>query len=236
MIFKKGLKLFGISVVANVMCFILIISFSVISTALFTEKIGYTMYGATAEGEELKELYTYYFEDGDDTQKEKYEQKGYSLTEITLRSQVSKTNKVVWSLVSQIFCLVMMISFIYNQLWQLGSKDSNLVKFKSLKEDKLKGLKIGLIASAPSFIFFVFSVISKKVNIALFAFLNAYLYDFISLIANGAKTFDALSIWQILLIFVILLIFPAAAYGSYLLGYKQFSISEKLVYKKNKEV
>ncbi len=236
MIFKKGLKLFGLSIVANVMCFILIISFSVLSTALFTEKIGYTMYGATAESEELKELYTYYFEDGDDTQKEKYEQKGYSLTEVTLRSQVSKTNKVVWSLVSQIFCLIMMISFIYNQLWQLGSKESNLVKFKSLKEDKLKGLKIGAIASAPSVIFLIFSVISKKVNIALFAFLNAYLYDLISLIANGAKSFGALDIWQILLLFVILLIFPATAYGSYLLGYKQFSISEKIIYKKNKEV
>ena len=130
----------------------------------------------------------------------------------------------------------MMVSFIYNQLWQLGSRESNLVKFKSIKKDKLKGLKIGLIASIPSYIFFVFAIINGKVNVALFAFLNAYLYDLISIIRGSVVTFGALAFWQVLLLGVILLIFPATAWGSYLLGYNQFSISEKIVYKKNKEV
>ena len=236
MIFKNGLKLFGLSIVANVMCFILIISFSVLSTALFTDKIGYTMYGTVTEGEEIKQLYTYYYEDGDDTQKEIYKDKGYNLTEFSIRSVVPKGTRIFWHIVSQVFCFIIMFTFIYNILAKQGNKDSNLVNYKSQKEDKLKGLKIGLIAVAPSFVMLLYAAISKKVTIAMFAFLNSYLYDLISIICGGAKSFAELQIWQTLLLFILLVIIPLVSWGSYLLGYKSISISEKIIYKNKKEV
>ena len=62
---KKSFKLYGLMIVASFMCFILVMSFNVMGTVFFTNEIGYTMYGSEKEGEELKELYVHYYEDGE---------------------------------------------------------------------------------------------------------------------------------------------------------------------------
>ena len=44
-ILKDGGKLFLKTIVVNIMCFFLVISFSVLTTAAFSKNIGYTAYG-----------------------------------------------------------------------------------------------------------------------------------------------------------------------------------------------
>ena len=75
---KLGLKQFLRLILINVMCFFVVISFSVLSTAAFTKNIGYTAYGTSSESSEPEELYTYYYADGEDTKKQEYTDRGYT--------------------------------------------------------------------------------------------------------------------------------------------------------------
>ena len=149
---KLGLKQFLRLILINVMCFFVVISFSVLSTAAFTKNIGYTAYGTSSESSEPEELYTYYYADGEDTKKQEYTDRGYTVSESKIRSTLSGTGNAVFLTVSQIFCLLILISFIYPNLWQLGTKDSNLVKFKHEKEDRLKGVKVGAVSVIPLYL------------------------------------------------------------------------------------
>ena len=236
-ILKSGGKLFLKTVVITIMCFFIVISFSVLTTAAFTKNIGYKAYGTSSDTSSQTELYTYYYEDGEDTYKSAYEEQGYTVSTASIRSQISKTGNTVFLTVSQIFCLLILISFIYPELWHNGTNDSNLVRFKHKKEDKLKGLKIGLVTVIPHYLFLIFLVIAKlgalpSFPMVLYKFLNSSFYSFIEIIVGGAVTVADLAVWRLLLLFILPLIIPAAAGAAYILGYNNFSIGEKLVYKK----
>lgn len=236
-IFKKGSVLFLKLLVAGIMCFFVIMSFSVLATAAFTENIGYKAYGTSAEGGESLELYTHYYSDGEDTLKAEYEDRGYTVTESSIRSEISGTGNAVFQTVVQIFCLLITLSFVYPDLWHIGTTDSNLVKFKHKAEDKLKGLKIGLIAVIPQYLLLICAAIAKfglssKLPAALLKFANASFYTFIQLIIGNAATLGELSAFRFALLWLLPLIIPAAACGSYYLGYRNISIGEKIVYKK----
>lgn len=236
-ILKSGGKLFLKTVVITIMCFFIVISFSVLTTAAFTKNIGYKAYGTSSDTSSQTELYTYYYEDGEDTYKSAYEEQGYTVSTASIRSQISKTGNTVFLTVSQIFCLLILISFIYPELWHNGTNDSNLVRFKHKKEDKLKGLKIGLVTVIAHYLFLIFLVIAKlgalpSFPMVLYKFLNSSFYSFIEIIVGGAVTVADLAVWRLLLLFILPLIIPAAAGAAYILGYNNFSIGEKLVYKK----
>lgn len=215
----------------------MVISLSVLATAAFSENIGYIAYGVSSESEESEELYRHYYKDGEDTKKAQYEDNGYTVTESKIRSEISKTGNAVFLTVSAIFCLVLTVSFVYPKLWQMGTKDSNLVQFKHKKEDKLKGLKCGIIAIIPSVILLiVFAFIIPETQTTLYKFLNCSSYTFIDWIVGSAKTFKELSIIKILGLLILNAVIPLSAFSGYLLGYKNISLSEKFIYKKNKEV
>ena len=234
---KNGGSLFLKTIIVNIMCFFVVISFSVLTTAVFSKNIGYTAYGTTSTSSEQTELYKYYYEDGDDTQRQAYEEQGYDIVTSTIRSEISGTGTVVFLTVSQIFCTLILISFIYPKIWQLGTHDSNLVRFKHKKEDKLKGFKIGALAVIPHYIFLLFLAAAKygvmpSFPMALYKFLNSSFYSFIDIIVSGTVAVSDLALWRLLLLFILPLLIPAVAGAAYLLGYNNFSIGEKLVYKK----
>lgn len=236
-IWKTGAKLFLKVIVANIMCFFIVISFSVLSTAAFTRNIGYKAYGTSSGSSEAQELYTYYYDDGEDTKKAEYQDKGYTVTESSIRSEISGTGKAVFLTVSQIFCLVILLSFIYPEIWNIGTKDSNLVKFKHKASDKLKGLKIGAIAVIPSYLLLLLIAVFKVgvmpgFPITLYKFLNSSCYSLIEVIAGGAVNVGGMAAWRLVLLFILPLIIPAAAGVAYILGFKNISVGEKLVYKK----
>ena len=171
------------------------------------------------EGEESKELYTHYYADGEDEKLKTYEDKGYIINKLTIRDFTSGNEIVAWDIVSQIFLLSMMTVFVYNNLWNLGDKDKGAVIYKRKKEDKLKGLKIGLIASIPSFvittiIFVGRATFAKEVSVALYAFLNAHWYKLIILISGGGY-FHELKIWEVIVFYALILFVPLVAHIAY---------------------
>ena len=238
-IIKSSLSLLGRTIVIDIMCFFLIISLSVLITAAFSENIGYTALGTTSESQESVELYRHYYADGDDTKRAEYEEDGYAITESKIRSKVSKTGNAVFLVVSAILCTLLLVSFIYPKFCQMGTKDSNLVHFRHKEEDKLKGLKCGLLAMIPGFIILiVFAFILPETKTAFYKFLNCGVYTFVELIVGSDQTttFKDISLLQFLGLVILKAIVPIIAYAAYLLGYKNISLGEKFIYKNNKEV
>ena len=124
-----------------------------------------------------------------------------------------------------------------NLLAQLcGTNDSNLVRFKHKNEDKFKGLKIGAVAAVPNYLLLIFLVIAKlgafpNFPMALYKFLNSSVYSFIEIILGRAITVSELAVWRLALLFILPLLIPVIAGISYILGYKNISVGEKLIYK-----
>ncbi len=237
---KPASKVFVKIIAVTILCFFVAISFLVMCNGLGTEKIGYTVFGVTENDDELKELYTHYYADGKDELEKEYTDKGYVLQKVTVRSEFKGAPKTIFLTLTQIFNLFILIAFVYHTLWDLGAADSNLVKFKHKSLDKLRGLKIGLLASIPNILFFAIIVIFQKgfmsgFNMPMYKFFVSYFYSFVELILNGVREPFNLSAVQILLLSALLLVIPAITEISYILGYKGISLEEKLVYKKEKK-
>ncbi|MBQ4118783.1 MAG: hypothetical protein IJD45_00150 [Clostridia bacterium] len=237
-IIKKSFKLYGICILASIMCFFLVVTFNMIGTNFFGTQIGYSMQGEI-EGDEENEkiiLYTHKYSEGEDLKKQEYIDKGYTLTEIPM-----KNTTVKWDIVAQIFLLFMIGVFVYNNLWNLGFKDSNLVKIGEKREDKLKGIKIGFLSQLPAFILLAVlsigkSTFAREFSIASYSFLNPHLHRAIYILSGSdGGYFGEFTIGDIAIIFALLLFIPILAQIAYTLGYKSIIVSEKLVYKKNQE-
>ena len=235
-----ALKLFLRFILVNVMCFFVAISFFVLATAAFTKTAGYITYGTKEGTDKTEKLYTHYYRDGDDLKAEEYEKAGYTLRQTKFRSDMSKTGKVLFLVVSQIFCLGILMVFLYPNLWDIGAKDSNAVKFKHKVEDEWKGVKIGLLAVIPSYLILLFICAMKAgvfpgFSTALYQVTHSAFYAFIDVVIGSAKSVKDLAWWRMAILFVFPLFVPAVSGLGYYLGYKDFSIGEKLVYKKNRE-
>lgn len=240
-IFKMGVSLFGKMIVVNIMCFFLAISLSVLTTALFTKDVGNTVFVTDAKTNELVTQYEHYYADGEDTKLKEYEDsEEYKVTSSVIKSQLSKGANNGFYIVTQIMCAIMVLIFTYPNLWDRGTRDNNLVTFGHANEDKLKGLKVGFIAAAPSILFSLFLLITKSnimakfpVGILKIMYSSCYGINY-AIFGNVIKLGD-LSYLQLILSLLLNFCLPIIAYGSYLLGYKNISIGEKLVYKKEKK-
>lgn len=235
-ILLKALKLYGLTIVAGFMCFILVFTFKAIGTSFFAEEIGYNVYRST-DGGESEKLYEHYFADGEDKLYKEYEDKGYELQKYPIPSDPP----IGWRIITQVCLVFMMGIFVYNELWKLGFKDHNAVHRGTAGADKLKGLKIGAFATIPPIVLLTVLVIgklsfAKGFTYALFALLNSYQYEAIMMIAGKPGVFETLGVWQIVGFYALLAVVPLIAHLSYTLGYKSIILSEKLVYKKNQEI
>ncbi len=236
-IIKKSLKLYGLCILGSIMCIVLVATFNMIGANAFGKQIGYSMQGEI-EGKEEDPviLYEYRYADGEDVKKQEYIDKGYTLTEIPV-----KTTTATWDVIAQICILVMMGVFVYNELWKTGFKDMSFVQRGDIKEDKLKGLKIGLLTASPSIVLLAALVIgrttfAKGISVANFSLVNPHLNRALYLLSGCKGAYiSELEVWQIIVMFMLLLIIPLIATIAYILGYKSIVVSEKLIYKKNRE-
>ncbi len=236
-IFKLGFKLYGKIVIATVMAFFVVISVNVIATGFMADEVGYKAYGIKEGSQEQELLYEYSVSDGEDTQKAKYEEEGYTVTEQKIY-KINKSGEVFFLITAQLLSLLIMMAFIYSFIWKEGIKDNNLVKFGHINEDKLKGAKIGFVASIPYAIFvlvlFVLRFITKTdFSVALIELLNSHIYSFIKLVLGGNAFLD-ISFIRMLGLLLLGLIVPLISGVSYLIGYKDIALSDKILYKKRK--
>ena len=236
MILKRTLKLYGTCLLANIMCFVLVMTLIMIGTNLCGKQIGYSMQGTKKGTEDRTILYSYNYSDGKDTQKQKYIDEGYELTEIPINSTT-----VTYDVISQIFLFCLMGIFVYNNLWNAGYKDINFVKHGEINENKLRGLLVGFLATLPSIIMLTVFVVGRKtfaktVSVAVFSLLNPYLHRAIYLLSGSQGAYiSEISAGNLGILYLFLLFIPIVACVSYILGYKSVIVSEKLLFKKNQE-
>ncbi len=237
--FKVGSKILLKLLVVVVLDFFLCISISVLCIGGFTETIGYDAYGYVNEGDQSEYLYTYHTADGEDTKKADYEAQGYTIVTNTIRSELSGKGQAIFLTVTQLLCILILIPFVYSPVYELGFRESNLVRFKHAEQDLLRGLKIGIVADG----FFILSYIAVVISalgaapdmpVSLYKLVNSYAYSIIEVIGGNMKVGE-LSSLKLVLLALPLLIVPAVATVGYILGYKGISISEKLIYKKREE-
>lgn len=230
---KGGAALFLKILVVMLMTFFLSMSTSILCVAGFTDVIGYTVYGAKEEDESATELYTYYYADGEDTKEDEYVENGYKITNrIKIRSDLKGTGKIIYSVGTQSIVVIILFAFIYSQLWKKGNKDFQNVKLGRVTEDKLRGLKIGLIASLPQLISF-FCLFIPKFKTAFYKIANYHFFITNDAIIGDVKLAGDLQITKFLLLFLPIIVVPVLSTVSYIIGYKDINISEKIIYKKN---
>ncbi len=233
--FKPALRLFLRMVVVTLMNIFLCISMVVLSTAMFSNVIGYDATVYEEDSGKHVATYSYLYDDGDDLKKSEYEEQGYIVKTFEKRSDFTTGGKIALYTVIQLLALAIVTSFIYPKLWQMGCRDSNLVRFKHKEPDNLRGLKIGLLSVIPNVLTnIVLIIFAGKLSIGMYALLNANIYSLLVGIGGFTGNIKDLAIWQIILMLMCHIFVPLVAYISYLLGYKDISLFEKAVYKKKK--
>ncbi len=233
-IFKKSTGLFGKTVIINVLCLIVVVSFVSLSVAVFAEVTGHVAYGQKGEEGEVEQLYVHYLKDGADTKLKTYEEQGYTVTKKEIK-EVSKSGHNITLIVAQLFCFGILMSFTYPNLWDKGYKDRNMVLTGNVAADPLKGLKIGLISQIPALaLIVVFAVIGNSSTV-LYKVMNGAFYSLIEFTVSGAATFGDLAVWKLFCFAAMIMIIPLITFIGYYLGYKDFSIGEKFIYKNKKK-
>lgn len=238
--YKIILKTFGCLLVAVIMSFFIYFSVQFAFGAFFTENESYTVYETDDNGVNTQ-LYTFNLADGDDEQFAALEQEGRSVVKVYNRSKLTVGEELSANLICFVFTVLTLLFLNYNRIWTLGTNDNNKVKFGRVKEDKLKGLKIGLIASIPSFLLFVLAVLSRfgvlpQILFSIYKLANFHLFSINNIIFGSEVTITLAQIplWRFGVAFLPLLILPAISTVAYVLGYKDISLKEKLIYKDKK--
>ena len=235
---KHSVKLFLKLLLIAFFSAFLVISFRVIFSGLGgkVEK-GYIAYGQKGD-EPVKQLYQYMYSEGDDLKYSAYEQQGYKI-EKSMLTEMTHGTKIACDITTAFFSIFMAFAVIYMPLFKEGTKDVNLVNFGHKQKDMLKGLKIGLIANIPFVLLYIaffalHSGVLKGFNLTWYKFISGYLFVIYDLIFGASSVAGELSVSKLILAAAPLLFVPAAAAVSYVLGYKEFSLEEKLIYKNKK--
>lgn len=236
----SGLKVFGKIILSNVLSIITIVSISFIINVAFTEDIGYYGVGAPKDSEnKLEVLYEHYYDDGEDTELAKWEEKGYIVEQRTIRSDVTATGDAIFIVLGAIFTMSMLATILYSYMWREGNKDLNLIRFGRATLDKYKGVKIGLVAVSPYILVLLALLIGKSsfakdVPLILYKYINCSFFSLIEVICGGSTYIGDLAIWKFILLLILILLIPAFLGISYYIGYKDILITDKIIYKKQK--
>ena len=236
--YKIVLKTFVSLCVATIMCFFIYFSIQFAWGAFFTKNESYTVY-ETLENGQVSELYTFDLADGADEQFAALEEQGKKVTKVYNRTKLSSGQELTANLICFGFTVVTLLFLNYNRIWMLGTSDNNKIKFGRASKDVLKGLKIGLIASAPSFLTFVLAVLARLHVLPsgcfnLFKILNFHVFSINNVIFGANATLETIPVYKFVLAFLPLLILPVICTVAYILGLKDISLKDKFIYKSKK--
>ena len=255
--FKMALGVFLRTILSAVLCFFVYMSLSVLFNGFFTHDIGYQIYETTSDGSVALIEEHYYADDSSAPSSTPQaagpgtpanpgqEEKTESTTETTLgpgqrkqaiRSTMSAGAEIALNVLSSIMMLLLLAAFPYSIVWSKGDRDKNSVNFGHMQEDKLRGLKVGLMAAIPSAIGYIVLVLSKlgvcfSKYIFLYRFANVPFMPIINSMVSTEIQNTAQVPWPAILAMLMVVAFvPLVCHFAYFLGYKQISLSEKFIY------
>jgi len=131
-------------------------------------------------------------------------------------------------------CMILYLTMTYLEGWRRGERDHNLVLFKHMEYNKFRGLIAGALSQIPGVICAV-AIIIPSVGFSVerlgrYFYMN-FNYMFITL--DGAVTAGTVSAFVYhLCYFIPAIIAPLIVGISYNLGYKQFRVLDRLVWRK----
>lgn len=135
----------------------------------------------------------------------------------------------------QVLCLIINGGLLYSTMWYEGDREKNFVQFGRMEEDLFWGLKVGLVGMLVPMATMLLLVFAKIMHMAdlvvYYKLINPQINMLINLIIPSIDP-NSLGIPQLLLTAALYLYIPFFCGVGYLLGYRRFSISEKLVYAK----
>lgn len=224
--------------ILNFLCFFIQMSFTIVAVGVGTKPIGYDIY-MEIDGEQVKQ-YTHYYEDGDDARLEAMDKAGTEYNKVELRTSIGKAASFVVKGLTMVCSLSIFCALIYSALWKAGDSDNNRSVYGGGARDRLKGLKIGLMAASPFALLYVLLVINKFSTFwpgiyGIFKIANYYLFPLVTAAYGSAMNVAGISIGGLALLLLTLVPIPLAAGLGYYFGNSEISIKNKIVYVKEKK-
>lgn len=136
--------------------------------------------------------------------------------------------------VMQLLLISMFTCSVYIPFWEYGDRDNNLVLFNKRDKDMLFGLKLSSLVIIPYLISSIFLLLYRlgvpSWTLLVYRIVNVqfiYIIDYLVDIQSATTTS-----WLSIVLCMLLPIYTVVvASVGYILGYKQISIKEKLIYK-----
>ena len=140
------------------------------------------------------------------------------------------------TVITQVFDLVILTVIIFSASFDRGNKDRNRVVTGAVTEDINRGFKAGFLAAVPDFLIIILLVLSKaeilpRVYTAVYGILNAPFYPFILTLMPQTLTGAEQSVLAVIASALTSLFMPLVAGFSYKLGYYDYSIIDKILYR-----
>ena len=140
---------------------------------------------------------------------------------------------------SQLFSFIILVTLVWQTVYEIGFRDSNMVRTGHMQKDLYKGFKMGLVANAPWFIILVMSFVINM-RFSIYRVINSVYWTFLTVFCNAFNNRAAtihmrdIGVLGIIGTVLLLLIVPAISGAVYLLGFSGIDLFSKIVYKKRK--
>lgn len=231
-------KVFTRLLLATILCAILYISMNVISTAFFSDVVGYQIFEQN-DNQEVSMVVEHYYQPGDVIQTAETMDLAENQMFSAIRV-VADTTKRVMDIVSQVLMLIVLGVFPYHILWEFGNRDDTNVRYRGQRPDPWRGVKIGLLAMVPFALSWLLLVVSKYIAVLggyLPVFrITAFAYmPYINLVLGNVTSAVDAGIGQLLLLLPIFLVVPAICAIAYRMGGQQFSLAEFFTFVRKKD-
>lgn len=227
-----ALKVVGMSVFAFFISFFVYISLFVVIRQISTEVVGYTLYEITEDGQYnelgLLEERPLTLEDN----------QNYTQT----RSEMSKGANALLGVLQVICGVGIVFCVVGSVLAKEAAKDRNDVDFNGAKPDKMRGFKIGALASVPALAINILAIVLKVMGSGGAFFYWVYRWMILSpvkpivdlLTGNAARLTEA-PLWSVIALIGFTVILGTFCGVMYMLCYNEDSVIAKVLYKSTKK-
>ncbi|MCL2884719.1 MAG: hypothetical protein FWF49_04475 [Oscillospiraceae bacterium] len=230
---KLAVSLFLRTAAAAFMCLFVWMALNMLFAVFTTQVTGYTLYQVAADGSR-QVLSEHSADEQDFAVPDESTLPEDQQVEIHYAPMPAGA-QLAMDLIVGVLGLILLAAFPYALLQERGAKDQNLVGTGHLKENKERGLLIGLYASIPAAAVYLLVVINQIVPFyhALFWFYCWTIAAFLPWLSLffGTTPSTAVSVGALAFMGISLLYVPAVSWLSYRLGYRQKYSKSKLVYK-----